>query len=166
MPIYKCKASKSPIICAWLAEVCYDFDEVATPQLKEHTTRMSIATWGMATYFSLVKIKVNFYNDAQASLMSKAGDVFFFHYSAGARVWRDMKPGTGMYPCAPKLHQMHHLVLDAVHERENPSRFHCFGPEDRVGKSLILAAAAHPFQVVVNSMQKYRASLIDDWAKL
>ena len=166
IPLYKCKASKSPVICAWLADICKDFQRAAPIDVKPHADRMAACTWGMAAYFVVVKKKVRFCGDEDATLIYRGGHTFLHLYADSARVWRSGDDAVHLYPLVPKLHQMHHLILDAAQLRENPSRYHCFGPEDRVGKAIQLGTTSHPFTVVETSMHKYRAGLLEDWAKL
>ena len=61
IPLYKCKASKSPLICAWLADICKDFQRAAPIDVKPHADRMAACTWGMAAYFVVVKKKYVFW---------------------------------------------------------------------------------------------------------
>ena len=65
----------------------------------------------------------------------------------------------------PKLHQLHHIILDVIDDQNNPRFFHCFGDEDMVGIMLKLAKSCHASTVVRNCVDKYTVGLLSRLAE-
>ena len=163
-PLYKCKASKAPRLIAWLCELCIAYAAIAPPIAKERADYTAACVWGMAEYFYLTRLSVIRFNDDQKASMALAMDMFLFFYSCLAR-----EAGANqryMWNIVPKFHAWQHICLDAISSGENPSTFHCFGPEDGVGKTIKIACKSHPFTACSSTLEKYRPKLWRAWKKL
>jgi len=84
--------------------------------------------------------------------------VFLYSYSELHR--QAASRGVHAWQIVPKLHQMHHIILDAVEDRDNPRFFHCFGDGDMVGKMLVLARAGHALTIVSSAVNNYILGLV------
>ena len=163
--LYKCKASKSPKLVAWLASITREYLLVASPQFVAQANYVAHATYAMAQYFYLLKSAGYFFTCDQRREVDKCGHLFLYMYAELAR--DAMSRGIfNLWHLTPKFHQYHHLILDSVLDGVNPSYFHCFSAEDMVGQAIILTARMHPATVVSSSMQLYRAKLLQAWGAM
>ena len=163
-PKYVCKAAKSNVLVAWLADLTNTFAQRCPEALKQEALQVAACTWGLAQYFYLLKTSGARLSDEQAASLDLCSQMFLCMYSARARDSRG--PNVNCWHHIPKMHQFHHLVLDAIADRQNPSAFQCFTGEDMVGKLIKTAATAHPFSVVLTTVQRYLLLLQETWTDL
>ena len=97
--MYKCKASKSPIIVAWLAELASEYQKHAPHEHGELATKLAGCLWGMNTYFGLLKLKKRQFSLNERAQADEAGHTFLYLYSDLARA--DACNGVFLWPHVP-----------------------------------------------------------------
>lgn len=152
---FKCKASKSPILVSWLAEITMEVMNKCPDPMKKEAELASTCAWAMAQYFHTLRTAGRWFDDRELEQINDAGHTFLHIYSELAR----QATSPGEWHIVPKFHQFHHLILDSMEDRNNPRFFHCFGDEDMVGQMLTLARAGHATTVVDNALDNYTAGL-------
>lgn len=163
-PMYVCKAAKTNVLVAWLAELTESFAERCPVELKNEAVQVAGCTWGLAMYFHILKSAGPRLNDDEAHTLRLCSQTFLCLYSALAR--NTHPQNVNCWHHVPKFHQYDHLVLDAIEERVNPRTFHCFGGEDQVGKLIKMAGTAHPFTVATTTVKRYLLLLAESWTDM
>ena len=102
-----------------------------------------------------------FLTQEQVKALDEAGHTFLYMFSELNRMTTDPH----LWHHIPKLHQLHHIILDVIDDQNNPRFFHCFGDEDMVGIMLKLAKSCHASTVVRNCVDKYTVGLLSRLAE-
>ena len=120
-PRFKCKAAQAPKIVVWLAELTHT---IAEKNPNHHEIQLvAICSWALANYFYIMKCAGRFFKDEEVVDSDETGH-FLHAYSELRRI--SAAKGTNMWSIVPKLHQMHHIILDAIQDRNNPRFFSLF----------------------------------------
>jgi len=154
-PYYRCKASKTPVLIAWLLDLCqalYRKIPEGDAELRRVCMTCIGFLWGLAKYFQMLRSCGRFFTLDESLTTFDAGMTFLFMYSDMTRM---RYHSDNVFQQVPKYHQFHHLLLDLREDRMNPSYFHCFGDEDMVGLSIVLAKAGHANVVVDDTLDNY-----------
>ena len=64
----------------------------------------------------------------------------------------------------PKLHQFEHLLDSLLEVPYNPRFYWCYPDEDFIGHIVETARAAHPWTMVLRTLQRYRIGLGLAWS--
>jgi hypothetical protein len=72
--------------------------------------------------------------------------------------------GRMRYKLRPKLHYLHHAIIDLQKTRLNPFFSTCFLDEDYMGKIKALSSKCHASTVVHRTLQRYLILLGQRWA--
>ncbi len=153
---FRTKAAQSPVLIAWLADVSLEFSRKCHNDDKRQAGVLSSCLWGLAEYFHVIKSADRFFTDAELPRLYHASHTFLYMFSEMSRESDDLL----MWSHIPKMHQFHHLILDALDDRNNPRFFHCFGDEDMVGIMLRTARSCHSLTVVDSCVRKYATGLV------
>ena len=170
-PHYKCKASKSDKIVAWLADVTCEYAERCSPGARPEALRVATCTWGMAEVLNIMRCSGRYHAQSETDELLHAGTTFLFVYSHLACISATFKDGhrSNCWNVVPKFHQFHELLLDVCRRdaaHENPRFYHCFGPEDMVGRMIRIAASAHHLTMAKSVLRKYCLLLQMLWGDL
>lgn len=152
-PYYKSKAAQSPVFIAWLASITADFAAACSLRDRPTAQKVSLMFWAKAEFYHVMKTSDRFFNPEQLDKFLNAGTTFLY-------MWSDLRrdalaSNEVAWSMVPKFHQLHHILIDAKTDSNNPRFFHCFGDEDCVGQVLTLARSGHGLTVVDSALDKY-----------
>ena len=156
-PMFKCKAAQSPRIIGWLADITMSYKDRCPEASKEFAGLVASCVWGLAQYFHVLREGNRFFTDSEVTDLETATTTFLYSYSELAR----LSPDQHMWHHIPKLHQMHHILLDSRLDHNNPRFYHCFSDEDLVGQMLRTARAGHSLTVVDSALTNYMIGLLE-----
>ena len=110
--------------------------------------------WGLAEYFHIVNTAGRFFNAEEIERLDIGGNAFLLMYATLSE-----NSHWTLWHIIPKFHQFYHLLLDAIDDLANPAYFQCFGDEDFVGQSMILAGAQHPSTLISTAVDNFATGL-------
>ncbi len=97
----------------------------------------------------------------ESDLLYQHGTKFLITYRYLARL--TLCVGKRRYRLRPKLHYIHHTLLDALTWPVNPGFLTCFLDEDFMGKVKSIASKCHKRQVSARTLQRYKIILTRRW---
>jgi len=118
----------------------------------------------LAQFISVLSQSSMWLSEPQADLAMHHGLSFLYVYRSLAA--RAIKLEQRRYKLRPKLHYLHHTILELPITRQNHFFATCFLDEDFMGKVKALASKCHRTTVVVRCMQRYLMLLGVRWIAL
>ena len=108
--------------------------------------------WALSKFITVLDVAGRWLTDQQIAEAQHAGMLFLKCY--GKLAERALARGVKLWKCKPKLHYMHHHILD-LSNSWNPRYSHAFLEEDFLGKVARLGRRCHRKSVSLRFLQRY-----------
>ena len=168
---YPCKASKAPRLHAWLASEAHDVvshlaklsgQEKLKP-IKQIADVFSTCAWGMSMYYHVCRTSGRVFSQSQLKSVTEGGYAFLHSYSWLAKEFQTKS--IRLFKIVPKMHAMHHILIEIEATSNNPYFWHCFADEDMVGTLIKISSKVHPATATERTLERYRILLSIQWRK-